>query len=199
MRSEFEEKEYESLLYHELEQNCERVWSPGQCLENYIGFDRAEYIKDLEVWRKLGYSFCGGRSLAEHELEKLWSRLGVKREMPDFKFNLFIQVKRSHSVVRLPSSLKYLRIHNRQWYKFSVDKHQQLILEELSDEFNRMALVIYAAPIFNTVKELYTYEINNDIVDNSVFCEARKLHNHKELLYNKNEQIACSKPEEMPR
>lgn len=53
MRCEFEEKEYESFLYHELEWNCELVWSPGQCFENCIGFDRTAYIKNLDVWKKL--------------------------------------------------------------------------------------------------------------------------------------------------
>lgn len=195
MRSEFEEKEYESLLYHELEQNCDRVWSPGQCLENYIGFDRAAYIKDLDVWKKLGYSYCGGKSLVEHDLEILWNSLGVKREMPDFKFNMFIQAKRPYKVGYFPATLKYLG-KPEGWHKFLVDVHQQLILERLSEAFDRMALVVYAAPRFSTIKDLYGYMGENNIVDNSVFYEAWRMHDHKTLYYSKEKCIACSRPEE---
>lgn len=145
---------------------------------------------------KIRCSYCGGKSLLEHDLETFWSHLGVKRELPDFKFNLFIQAKRSYSVVRIPEILKeFSRTNN--WCKFTIENQQQVILKKISEAFKEKALVVYAALIFNTINCLYDYVKNNIVVENSIFCEIERLHGHKTLFFNKDEQVACSKPERL--
>lgn len=43
---EFEEKEYESALYNQLASSNIHLWSPGQVLESYLGFDAALLVDD---------------------------------------------------------------------------------------------------------------------------------------------------------
>ena len=52
--SEFEEKEYEAPLYNQLECGTRLVWSPGQVFEEYIGVDRAIFLRDPVLWRHFG-------------------------------------------------------------------------------------------------------------------------------------------------
>ena len=197
MLCEFEEKEFESLLYNQIERNCEMAWSPGQCFENYIGIDRASYIKNLDVWKKMGYSYRSGRTMIEEELDELWKHLGIKRELPDFKFNLFIQAKRPYCYKRLPNKISKC-LNSITGFKFVIDHNQQLILEYISEKLSNDVLVVYAAPRFGTLNELYSNTISNKLIENTTFPEIRNLHGHKEWYYNNASYgVACSEPEKI--
>ena len=50
MYSEFEEKTYESSLINELVRT-KRIFSPGQVLENIVGFDVALRTNNNDLWR----------------------------------------------------------------------------------------------------------------------------------------------------
>ena len=53
--AEFEEKEYEFPLYHELTRSSQYIWTPGQVFEGYFGVDAALKVTTAKIWRKLGY------------------------------------------------------------------------------------------------------------------------------------------------
>jgi hypothetical protein len=94
IEAEFEEKEYEFPLYHQLARVSQNVWAPGQVFEGYFGVDAALKVTTAEIWRKLGYPapLCGV-VLDDMRWGYIWRRRGGPRQLPTFNLNLFIQAK----------------------------------------------------------------------------------------------------------
>jgi hypothetical protein len=99
------------------------------------------------------------------------------KELPPFKFNLFVQAKRPSFRTRLT---KQYRAHglNSPYWRFDVVPHQQTALKRLKEFVGRRAIVCYACPAFHLQEELYKRQVNNDIVENSSFPDVLKLVNH---------------------
>lgn len=62
---------------------------------------------------------------------------------------------------------------------------------------NGNALVVYAAPVFSTFRELYKFTANKSMIDNTIFPTIKDLKGHQAWVYDSiNRGVGCSEPEE---
>ena len=89
-----------------------------------------------------------------------------------------------------------LGIPGRYW-RFFVTPHQQEILERIARVLGNRALVVYAAPVFDTLDELYNLTQSGQIVDRSTFVKVQRMFRHSSWNYNTpgTRGIAESDPE----
>jgi len=207
MKAEFEEKTYENLMNiaFACEFNAINIFAPGQILENSLGFDVAMYIKNKKFFRLFfdGYFLYKKWEYFSHinyktlrtENEKLEEIL--KNTIA--KFNIFIQYKRSDFFNN--KNAKCYQHWNKPFYRYALYDEQHKLLLSLNQNIKDKAFVIYAAPVFHTLKELYQY-INDykQIIDNSNFCDVGKLnkqHMYVSFIKGGKYNIACSEPEKI--
>ncbi len=191
--AEFEEKEFERPLYNQLEIGTSYVWSPGQCFEKFIGIDYSLYTF-YDLSKRLGIkNMPPGVSLKNYNLGYIWKLLGRTRELPDFQLNMFIQAKRPYEYKNgLP---KYG--YTKRCFKFKTSSVQQSMLEKLDVQLNGNALVVYAAPVFSTLRELYKFTANKSMIENTIFPTIKDLKGHQAWVYDSiNRGVGCSEPEE---
>lgn len=182
--ADFEEKEYEAALYHQLERGDPRIWAPGQVLEQYLGFDRALFLTDIYFWKLHG--FHRPQPGLSPFLE-IWPYLprtpSHRNRLPSFLLNLFVQAKRPFIGRRLARHLNALGSH-RPFFKFRVDDEQQKCLEATANLLHDRALVVYAAPVFGTSRELFGHTTSGTVVLNSTFPDIASLSGHSAWYYN---------------
>jgi hypothetical protein len=192
--AEFEEREYEGPLYNQLERGQAMLWHPGQVLEGRIGFDRALMVQELEVWRAIGLSRVpSGAVLGRYLWPPWWGPGNLRRPLPNFKLNLFLQAKRSHFSPRAPRAASKMGLKGETW-AFFLDAKQQLLLECLSHKTQRRAHVAYAAPVFHEQSDLYWHTRKRTIVKNSTFPSAKCLSGHKAWYYQQEGSVGVANP-----
>lgn len=208
MESEFEEKEYEIPLLLEM-LSGPLFWSPGQVLENRLGFD-ACLEASMAYWNHVGRTRRLGVQV-RHVIT--WSniyRTGGKRATPaipanaSFSVNLFLQVKRCsyHPAGMAPKAWKSAP-PNAVWYYIKKYAKQQGVLDKLARlvRNNRLgaplAEVAYAGPCFHARSALFTHARNAALMDNSSFPDAKKLARHNRWSYYVpgSSGVARSKPQ----
>jgi hypothetical protein len=197
MRSEFEEKEYEAPLIHQLAFGTTSMWSPGQVFEGNFGIDAAIEIFDNAFWSRIGLSqFPSGVILDDLNFGRIWRRLRRTRQLPNYNLNLFLQVKRPESLSKRPRNLSALGLRTPYW-RFTITQHQQILLEKLNRDLSNRAFVAYACPAFHTYTDLFNHTRNNTLPQNSTFVKASKLTGHSKWVYHTNGStgIACSEPQ----
>lgn len=181
MEAEFEEKEYEGPLNHELLAGDPRFWPPGQVFEKYMGFDAALMITSPLFWQAVGYSHpLSGLVLNDLRFGYIWRQVGRKRKLPTFAANLFLQVKRPEFLSRSNYSVPIYGWH----YRFNIKLHQQAALGRLAKKLGRRGRVFYAAPVFHTHDELYRITERQELVKNSNFAPVHRLDGHERWLYS---------------
>lgn len=181
--SEFEEREYEAPLYVQLQHSCTHVWSPGQVLEAHVGFDHALLTSHPYFWRLQGFAAPPmGVVLAAYPFDHWWPRRPMRRSLPDFALNLFIQAKRPMIGSRATKALKLAGIKGPYW-KFLVSPHQQSVLESLAKSTAGAALVTYACAAFDRATQLWAHSRAGSIVEASTFPPATSLHGHEAWYY----------------
>ncbi len=197
MKAEFEEKDFEAPLYSELKFGSHRIATPGQVFEGKFGIDAALEAEHPLFWDLFGfYDIPRGVVLDELRWGFMWQRLGRKRRLPTFNTNLLIQAKRPKPLSRASSELKSYGFKSKFW-RFEITEHQQEILEKVSRNLRRRALVVYASPAFHTLDNLYDYTEAQTIVENTNFVKVERLHNHKQWNYYQagTSGVAHSEPE----
>lgn len=197
MKAEFEEKDFEAPLYNELRFGSHRIATPGQVFEGKFGIDAAIEAENPIFWDLFGYyDIPKGVVLNDLRWGFMWRKLGKKRRLPTFNTNLLIQAKRPIPLSRASSQLKSYGFKSKHW-RFEITEHQQEILEKVSHNLSRKALVIYAAPAFHTLDELYNHTEAQTVVENSSFVKVDRLRNHKHWSYHQagTSGIAHSEPE----
>ncbi|MBW2044713.1 MAG: hypothetical protein JRI96_07475 [Deltaproteobacteria bacterium] len=195
--AEFEEKEFEGPLNIQLLQGSNLLWTPGQVFEEAIGIDAAMFIRHHFFWRLFHFPHPpGGVLIPYYRWNFIWKHRNNKRRLPNFKLNLFIQTKRPMTSSRASKKYRVQRITGRYW-RFDVLKHQQEALEKVAQKLKDRALVVYAAPVFHIVKDLYDHIKNNTMVQNSTFPPVIRLKSHKSWIYQEPgiKGWAYSKPE----
>ena len=131
--AEFEEKTYEWPLYNQLEHGQQFVYTPGQVMENLIGFDAGMFATRLALWQTLGYSSPpAGTVLSEIAWPLVPGLKAPKGELPGERLNLFLQAKRPVYYQRIPKKLKNLNGIGKPLWAFNVTEHQQKLLEALA-------------------------------------------------------------------
>lgn len=197
MKAEFEEKDFEAPLYNELRFGSHRIATPGQVFEGKFGIDAALEAEHPLFWDLFGfYDIPKGVVLDDLRWGFIWRRLGNKRRLPTFNVNLLIQAKRPKPLSRVSPVLKSYGFRSIYW-RFEITEHQQEILEKVSQNLRRRALVVYASPAFHTLDNLYDYTEAQTIVENTSFVKVERLHNHKQWNYYQSgtSGVAHSEPE----
>ena len=197
MNAEFEEKEYENALIHQLMMESHNMWSPGQVFEGNFGIDAALEVLRPDFWTIIGYSdYPNGAILSNYNFGYVWKKINKKKKLPNFSLNLFLQVKRPQGLKNRPKYLKKLNLKKPYW-RFWIKEHQQKLLMKLSRKLNNKVFVAYASPTFHLIKDFYLHTSNNTLVENSTFVRVERLNNHHKWVYDcpGSTGIACSKPE----
>lgn len=199
MNAEFEEKEYESPLNHQLLAGSHNLWAPGQVFEGNFGIDAALEISRSDFWTTVGYSSTlSGVALNNFHFGYVWRRLKKKKPLPTFKLNLFLQTKRPEGLRNRTREIKSLGINSPYW-RFCIKNHQQLLLSKLKHKLKNKAFVAYGCSAFHRYSDLFHHIEHNSLVENSTFVKVDKLDKHTKWIYDKPGSIgyAMSTPEEI--
>lgn len=197
MNAEFEEKEYESALIHQLMSESHNMWSPGQVFEGNFGIDTSLEVLNPDFWTTIGHSdYPKGVILSNYNFGYVWRRITHIKKLPDFSLNLFLQVKRPEGLKNRPNNLKRLGLRSPYW-RFWIKEHQQKLLMQLAQKLNNRAFVAYASPAFHLINDLYSNTRNNTLIENSTFVRVERLNGHHKWVYDcsGSNGIACSEPE----
>lgn len=182
--AEFEEKTYEWPLYNQLERAQAFVYTPGQVMENMVGFDAGMFATSMVLWQTLGYSSPPpGTLLAGITWPADSGSRNPKRDFPDVRLNLFLQAKRPVYYNKRPRSLKALDGVSVPLWAFKITDHQQKLLEVLATTTQGVAHVSYASAVFHTNAALFAHMKRGTIVENSTFPSAMSLKGHDAWYY----------------
>jgi hypothetical protein len=182
--AEFEEKSYEGPLYNQLERGNAELFTPGQVLENTLGFDAGLFVAQSALWETLGYKTpLRGAALAYYDWPYAWRLARPTVKIPRFRLNLFLQAKRPVYYRRRPRAMRSIASMQGPLWSFRVTEHQQRRLEVLSDRLQGRAHVAYAAAAFHTYADLFTHTKRRTIVENSTFPSVEKMMGHEAWYY----------------
>jgi hypothetical protein len=205
MYVEFEEKQFEVKMNAEL-MFCKRIYSPGQVLENIVGFDSAIFTKNKRFWKmfpeyfdvlyKFFHRYLDGVYLEQSFWKELQNEID---EFPKIKYNLIIQYKRPKYLSNKRAS--EWNSFNEPYFRYDLMKHQQFALEKLENEMKNKCLALYASPAFNSKKELWDNSLNGKLIEKTNFCLVSKLNSHEKYTYTEGGRkgIAFSEPEEIEK
>lgn len=192
--AEFEEKEYEAPLYHQLLGGSGLISTPGQVFENAFGYDAALEARNRIFWDLAGWpTIPFGIDLNSLSWDYAWKRLGRQRHLPSFHVNLLIQAKRPTFLKGRNSRFSGLGIVGSYW-RFNIRKHQQELLEKLEDKLEDRAFIVYASPAFHTYNALDRHAVGGSMVEHSSFVTPSRMRNHKSWNYDQPGMngVACS-------
>jgi hypothetical protein len=195
--AEFEEKDYEGPLYHELLSGNHRISTPGQVFESAFGIDAMMEAHHPLFWDLWGYmDIPAGIMLNDYRWGWVWRRHGSARKLPTFQVNLLIQAKRPDYLRGKRVDLSRCGISGGYW-RFAVREHQQVLLEQLERRLRNRALVVYATPVFHELGPLYDHIEKQAIVENSSFVRPTRMKGHHHWNYDKPGCVgaATSEPE----
>lgn len=195
--AEFEEKDFEAALYHQLAKDSPNVWSPGQVFEHHFGIDAAIYTRHLFFMRSLNRSYFS-RKLILNSLNwgYVWQSYGRKRGLPTFEVNALIQAKRPQHLLGQNRSIAKHGIAGHYW-RFESVPHQQSLLERLSKKVGNRAVVSYASPACHLWDDLDRFIGTDKLPDNCSYVTAERMAGHKHWCYQQpgGVGVACSEPE----
>jgi hypothetical protein len=194
--AEFEERSYEAPLYNQLERGTADVFTPGQVLENRVGFDRGIFLAEAALWETLGYTApLRGAALAYYLWPLEWGPTQPRTGLPRFRLNLFLQAKRPTHFARKPRALKSHSGIEAPLWMFNVNAHQQRLLEVLADKTRGKAHVAYASAAFHTSLDLFTHTKRRTIVERSTFPSVDALRGHTAWYYQHPGASGTANPE----
>lgn len=202
--AEFEEKTYETaanIEFDRLGDVCQwpqcglchlfrtvEVWSPGQALEEYVGFDSLVNVAAAHprIADILGIAVPPGTDVHRH-----WPNRPAVESAPDWA-SLFLQYKRPTLLRRRHGVFKHL--FDGPYYRFDLRARQHESLCALRDSTIGEALVCYAAPRFHTNNAYRSAVKHSAVLDRSVFIEATGP-DHTHGAYDDSATYLCSEPE----
>jgi hypothetical protein len=195
---EFEEKEIEGPLNAYLASNG-LIWSPGQVLEQIVGFDVAIKVQLACFWASLGYpSIPSGDIVLPSWWPVIVRHHFDERTPPPFELNVFLQYKRPHYLYG-GNAKERRRWPTGTYYRFILDTEQQTALEACASSLDARGIVAYATPAFWKRNALFNHIKLGTLMDNTHFVKAIDLRNHTRYTYvdARNNGQAFSKPTEI--
>jgi len=198
MLAEFEEKQYEQLINIELTRG-HNLLPIGQSQENFCGFDGALWTAHPRFWQYITF-YLPRWARIELPLSQLgWPRLWpgnlpkgitieelgelcegrlnlIVRKLPQIRFNVLIQYKRSE-YMRSPKSREWV-YWEQPYYRYKLVRWQLETLVRIAQRVGKRAIVVYAAPSFYTIRDLIIYAEQQQLVANSNFRRALDLKGH---------------------
>ena len=180
--AEFEEKEFEGPLNGQLGLGGP-LWSPGQVLEQLVGFDVAMLTQDMVFWTAQGFASPPQGAVV---LPGWWpgalARLAVRvRRPPPFKMNVFLQHKRPEYLSKATAT--EWSCWKVAYFRFAITRHQQVALDACASALGQNGLVAYASPAFHSRVDLFTHVENRTLVANTHFAPAARLSGHARYSY----------------
>lgn len=195
--AEFEEKDFEASLYHQLAAGSPNLWTPGQVFEHHFGIDAALKTFNAFFLSSINHSgFPHQLILDDLDLEYVWKSYGKKRGLPSFEVNALLQAKRPQHLKGRNNNIAFAGITGEYW-RFEINAHQQGLLERLCSKVGRRAVVSYACPAFHLWSELDSYISSGQLADHCSYVTPVALHGHKHWCFNSagGRGVACSEPE----
>lgn len=180
--AEFEEKEFEGPLNSQLMFGGP-LWSPGQVLEQLVGFDVAMLTAHSAFWAARGFSEPPSGAVVQLEW---WLRdiarlvVGVRRP-PHFQMNVFLQHKRPEYLSR--SSASEWATWGANYFRFWITSHQQAALDACAAALGQNGLVAYSCPAFHRRVDLWAHTQNRTLIANTHFAPAPNLSGHSRYTY----------------
>ena len=119
--AEFEERDFESSLYHQLCATSTNLWTPGQVFEHHFGIDAALKTQNTFLVASLNHT-CFPRGVVLDHLRwgYVWRSLGKKRRLPTFEVNALLQAKRPQHLKGSGRGGSSRQIAGSHW-RFTVD------------------------------------------------------------------------------
>jgi hypothetical protein len=178
--AEFEEKQYEMPLVHELAAGSPHVYPAGQVLEELVGYDVALMPGDGAIWKLLDVGAPSG-ALLSPSLWMPFERRPREEELPALFVSLILQFKR-------PQYLDHWRAGQYEYwqggyFRFRLDAEQQLRLQSLEVGVASDALVRYAAAAFVEYLALCRHTEAGTLAANSTFVSPGVLAGHRLWSY----------------
>ena len=195
MRTNYEEKTYESYFNSELDRFSNIYFPIGQVQEGFLGFDSSADSSDNRLWRRMGFPFLyPGIRLREitREIER-YIEISVD-ELPPIRANLLFQYKKP--AFMLSSKSREWDYWNEPYYRYSIYQRQQILLDRINSHFEDKVLILYASPAIRNINELVEIKIQGRIISSSNFTRAADLNGHFTNTYIKSGTYsqAFSKP-----
>ena len=187
MRAEFEEKIYEIYFAIELDKHTKDVYPSGQCLEFALGFDAAFFVGMWHRWRYPHFfevwwpSRHRGITLSEEIAEIDETARGLSNVLPPFRLNLFLQYKRPELLSRKNS--KEWNCWRQSYFRYGITSHQQRALERVLRASGGRAAVVYVAPAFIEIKELFRNAQSGNLIASSNIVSVNRLTRHSRYTY----------------
>ena len=181
--AQFCEREYESNFNLQVPKLNAPIWSPGQIQEHVLGFDAAFLSHSPLIFR-----------IASHRLHHpdgvfvspaSWQQYFdiASHHLPPSIFNLFVQHKRPEYI---GSPLgKERNYWLGPYYRYGIDKQQQLCLEKLETLAGNDALVTYACAAFHTSQQLWDHAVQSTLIQSSNFVRPAALIDHDRYSFDK--------------
>ena len=182
-RAEFEEKTYEKYFGHELARRTAVPYSPGQRAEFHLGFDEA-FRLSLWTIRDLFPNLPSSRwprlsGFPLSELDHLPER--ISRQLPQFRFNFFVQYKRPERVSGHRGA--EWNSWGCPYYRYGITTHQQAALVRIDQTSGDRAAVVYASPAFVENHYLFQLVQSGSIVAKSNIAPVRQMTGHARFTY----------------
>ena len=183
-KSAFEEKQYEGPMNMQLLAGSYRFFAPGQVLEATVGLDAAMWTDNKVFWA-VWSGAAGGPPLAGAVPRPAWwsgATLSAA-QLPPFALNLLVQYKRADRMLR-PNAREW-PVWKQKYYRYQVDDPpgQLPALSVCATALGAQGLVLYAAPAFHTLPDLWKHVQAGELVQHSNFVEATKLVGHRRWTF----------------
>ena len=176
--AEFEEKEFEGPLNGQLGLGGP-IWSPGQVLEEAVGFDVAIFTVHATFWASCGFTAPPQGAVI---YASWWPGFPfTNRSPPTFRVNVFLQYKRPEYLSR--SSASEWSEWKSAYYRFWITDHQQTALDACAASLGQNGYVAYASPAFHTRAALFDHVEKQTLILNTHFAPATKLSGHGRYTY----------------
>ena len=193
--AEFCEREYEANFNCQIPKLHRFIWTPGQIQEHFLGFDAA-FLSSSRLIFGL-FPFLQANPSGIHLSPIDWQQIFelADRQLPECKFNLFVQHKRP---VFIGSPLGKEYTHwNHSYFRYQIDPNQQAQLEKLETIAGSDALVTYACAAFHKYQELWEHTTNSTLIRSSNFVRPADLIGHDRYSFDApgSEGWATSEPE----
>lgn len=179
-RSEFAERQYETVFHLELGSSRGGPFVPTQPLEWHLGFDAATNARDAHrIWRLLNVSAPRGISLSPF----LWPRLPRRYHaaISARAVSLFIQFKVPKHQDGLKA--KYRLQFGIPYYEVTIVRDQQNKLADLQRRVQSRALVRYASPAFWKRVDFDDFATKRRVLSQSAYLIPSRVGNHKKWMY----------------
>ncbi len=182
--AEFEEKEFESSLYHQLAGSSPNLWTPGQVFEGHFGIDAAIFVTHPFFYQAFNIIHpVGSVILNDYSWEYVWKPYEDKHPLPNFSVNALFQAKRPDFLQGRNSILATHGIGSSYW-RFKITEYQHRLLNRLYIKLKKRIIISYVSTAFHTLSDLYIHISNNTLVSNCSFVSAWRLNDHKQWCYN---------------